>query len=177
MGGVIMNGDNRIGEVGRQTPAKGVMSSADVPTILFCTVCAKDRAAWLSQAEVKATLHELWRTEADAWVVGPYVLMPDHLHLLCCPRNPREIADVERWITFWKSRFSKKVQRTEWRWQRGVFHTRMRSDAHYREKVDYIRDNPVEKGLVQRADDWPWRGVVHDLEVQIHSFGQPTTTD
>lgn len=168
-----MNSDPFVNEAGRRLPARGVILSEDMPPILFCTVCTKDRGTWLACEEVKALLHHLWQHEADAWLIGHYVLMPDHLHFLCCPRDPGDIVEVEAWSTFWKSRFSKGARRKDWRWQRGLFHTRMRSDAHYQEKLEYIRDNPVTKGLVRKHEDWPWRGVVHDLDAYIRSFGQP----
>ena len=31
----------------------------------------------------------------------------------------------------------------------------------YKEKVEYIRLNPVRAGLVSRAEEWPWSSV-HD---------------
>lgn len=164
-------------EIGRRTPAKGVVLSDDMPLILFCTVCARDRGQWVAQKQAMRTLHTLWQQEAAAWLVGPFVLMPDHLHFLCCPKDLGAAVDVERWTAYWKDRFSKATKRVEWRWQRGVFHTRMRSDAHYQEKLDYIRDNPVTKGLVRKPEDWPWRGVVHDLDAHIRSIGEPPKSE
>jgi REP-associated tyrosine transposase len=165
--------DDNADRIGRRTPAKGVILSSDMPLILFCTVCAKDHGTWVAQRDVLNALHQIWQNNATAWLVGLYVLMPDHLHFLCCPKDIREGVDIERWAACWKDCFSKSTKRPAWRWQRGVFHVRMRSDAHYREKLDYIRDNPLAKGLVARPEDWPWCGVVHDLEAHIRSFGNP----
>lgn len=165
--------DDDGGQIGRHTPQKGVVLSADMPLILFCTVCADDRGTWVAQATVMEALHHVWQQEDNAWLVGDYVLMPDHAHFFCCPRCMSVGITVERWTAFWKDRFSKRVGQLGWRWQRGVFHTRMRTDAHHAEKRDYMRDNPVTAGLVTCADDWPWRGRVHDLDGFIRSFGEP----
>jgi putative transposase len=97
--------------------------------------------------------------------------MPDHVHFFCCPRRISEGVDIERWTAFCKDAFSKQANNLAWRWQRGIFHTRMRSEAHYQEKLEYMRDNPVTAGLVAAPDDWPWRGQVHDLHAHIRSFG------
>jgi hypothetical protein len=48
----------------------------------------------------------------------------------------------------------------------------MRSDEHVREKEEYMRDNPMKAGLVEKPEDWPWRGQVHDLVAHIRSFNQ-----
>lgn len=157
--------------IGRRTPAKGVVLSSDMPLILFCTVCADNRGKWVAQPDVMNALHHIWQNDATAWLVGNYVLMPDHIHFLCSPTNLSNGVDIERWAAFWKDRFAMKINHPEWRWQRGMFHTRMRSDAHYREKLDYMRENPARKNLVTKSDDWLWQGQVHDLMAHIRSCG------
>ncbi len=159
--------------IGRRTPAKGVLLSSDMPLILFCTVCADDRGKWVAQSDVMNVLQEIWRDVATAWLVGDYVLMPDHLHFICSPQQISDGVSVERWTGFWKDRFAKKINQPQWRWQDGLFHTRMRSDAHYQEKLAYMRENPVRAGLVATPEVWPWRGCVHDLSAPIRSFGRP----
>jgi hypothetical protein len=88
---------------GRHTPAHGVKLSLAGPTIVLLTVNTKDRVPWLAQAVVHDSLREIWH-ETDAWLVGDYVLMPDHLHLFCAPRDLA--FTLERWLAYWKSRFS-----------------------------------------------------------------------
>ncbi|MFO1092807.1 MAG: hypothetical protein U0992_05755 [Planctomycetaceae bacterium] len=39
----------------------------------------------------------------------------------------------------------------------------MRSVTAYEEKWEYVQNNPVLPGLVQRAEDWPYRGEIHQL--------------
>jgi putative transposase len=82
-------------------------------------------------------------------------------------------VSVERWTAYWKDMFFKEVRRPGWKWQTRLFHTRMRSDSHYQEKLEYIRDNPLKRGLVSRVEDWPWRGEIHDITHHIQSFGDP----
>jgi len=48
----------------------------------------------------------------------------------------------------------------EFRWQAASFHHRIRSYEDYNEKLDYMNENPVEAGLVERIEDWPYRGDV-----------------
>ncbi len=41
-------------------------------------------------------------------------------------------------------------------WQRGFFDHRLRNDAQYVAKADYIKHNPVRKGLISNPDQWTY---------------------
>jgi putative transposase len=144
---------------GRKTPAKGVKVTLGGPNIVLLTVCAADRRTWMAQREVQQSLETIWR-EADAWLVGYYLLMPDHLHLFCAPRDLR--FTLEKWMAYWKSQFTRKHLIEGWEWQRGGFHHRLRHARSFQEKWAYVRENPLRKGLVNRAEDWPFCGIVHE---------------
>ena len=40
--------------------------------------------------------------------------------------------------------------------QPGGFHHRLRDAESYAQKWQYVRENPVRQGLVERAEDWPY---------------------
>ncbi len=48
-------------------------------------------------------------------------------------------------------------QRDCWDWQ-------LRTGESYVQKWEYVRNNPVRKGLVAHADDWPYQGQMNGLE-------------
>jgi len=150
-----------MGENGRRHPAHGVHIDLAVPTIVFLTVCTKDRARWLASEEAHSALLAAWE-EANTWKVGCYVLMPDHLHLFCAP----QALDVplDGWVRFWKSRFRKLTSGNEWRWQSHHWDTRMRRTESYAEKWDYVRQNPVRAALVRDGEGWPFQGELHKLD-------------
>jgi putative transposase len=148
------------GETSRRTPAKGVHVSLGGPNWAFLTVCTDKREPWLAQYSVQCTLHHIWGETATAWLVSDYLLMPDHLHLFCAPRDLR--FTIERWIAFWKDRFAKSHAGTG-TFQAGGFHHRLRRDESYTQKWQYVRENPVRQGLVARSDDWPYFGKVHEI--------------
>jgi REP element-mobilizing transposase RayT len=79
--------------------------------------------------------------------------MPDHVHALLSfpPEKP-----MERVIAQWKEYVAKQAGI---RWQRDFFDHRLRSDEQWEAKAAYIEMNPVRKGLVSEAKDWPyvWR--------------------
>jgi putative transposase len=147
-------------EIGRKSPARGVQIYSGQPTILFLTVCAEDRKPWLADAAVHESLRAAWQL-AQAWLVGYYLLMPDHLHLFCAPRDLG--FTLEKWVTFWKRQFRRSHQDPHARWQAHPFHHRPRREESYTEKWNYVRENPLRKGLVKDADDWPYQGMMNAL--------------
>jgi putative transposase len=146
---------------GRRHPVHGVRIDLANSTIVFLTVCAKGRFPWLAQDNVQTSLVEIWQNQATAWLVGEYLLMPDHLHLFCAPRDLR--FTLQQWVKFWKSLFRRRHLVEDWLWQDSFWDTRMRSAAQYSEKWLYVQENPVRKGLVSRMEDWPFKGQIHTL--------------
>jgi len=114
----------------------------------------------MAQRPVQESLEDVWRT-ADAWLVGYYLLMPDHLHLFCAPRDLR--FTIEKWLAFWKSEFSRRHLSDVWVWQRSGFHHRLRETRDYEKKWRYVQENPVRAGLVGRPDEWPYWGMMNAL--------------
>jgi len=92
------------------------------------------------------------------WMVTRYVIMPYHLHFFAEP-GERPLP-FDNWITVWKSGVTRILKRPEWRWQAGSLHHRIRSYEDYNEKRIYMDENPVAAGLVERIEDWPYRGEV-----------------
>jgi putative transposase len=144
----------------RKHPAHGVKFVEGQPTIIFDTVCTKDRVQWLANDLVHELLIQVWR-EATAWLVGRYVVMPDHLHFFA-QATESEIP-YDNWVKYWKSQFTQRHKVAEHRWQTDDWDVRMRNATQYEEKWLYVVQNPVRGGLVTQADDWPYRGEVHEL--------------
>jgi putative transposase len=158
----MTRGDGIYPDVGRQTPTGGAHIYLGQPNIFFVTVNAKDAMPWLANDLAHASLVRLWREEATAWLVGFHLLMPDHLHFFCAPRDLH--FGVDQWIEFWKRQFSRRHLDQPWAWQRRSFHHRMRDRIEYEEKLAYVRENALRKGLVSKAEAWPYQGIVHDLK-------------
>jgi putative transposase len=147
-------------DIGRQHPAVGVHIHSDQPTVVLLTVCTKDRSPSLANAAVHQSLRAAWQS-AQAWLIGYYLLMPDHVHLFCAPHDPR--FTVEKWVAFWKKQFRRLHQNPDCRWQAYSFHHRLRQQEDYTEKWTYVRENPVRKRLVEKAAEWPHQGMMNVL--------------
>jgi putative transposase len=125
------------------------------------------------------TLHDL-RTELGFKIVG-YVLMPEHCHLLIWPgplANPSQIMQKlsERTANFilrnlrqnvvfpWCQKMRKRFElpptvhhHAHYRvWNRRGYDMNLWSEKKRIEKVDYMHNNPVKRGLVEKPGDWPW---------------------
>jgi putative transposase len=154
----VANGPYR--ESGRRAPSKGVHIKLDEPNWVFLTVSTEKRERWLAQASIQQALHAIWKDKATAWLVSDYLLMPDHIHLFCAPRDLR--FTIERWIGFWKNSLS-KMHLSEGSFQDGGFHHRLRNDESYSQKWLYMMENPVRHGLTKELGAWPFSGRVHDI--------------
>ncbi|MFZ9839622.1 MAG: REP-associated tyrosine transposase [Opitutaceae bacterium] len=132
----------------------------------FVTTCVQGRRPILATPLAQSVLVEEWRRLADsvAWQVGPYVIMPDHVHFFATPA-PAASRDLSYWIGRWKRATATRLNRfSHWElpfWQPGFFDHVLRSAASRGEKWDYLRQNPVRAGLVTDAAQWPYMGSVH----------------
>jgi putative transposase len=131
--------------------------------IVYVTVCTKDRKRVLAGPGNHETLLKAWE-EADSWLIGRYVILPDHLHLFCAPASI-DSPNVKAWVKFWKSRATHYWPNQEDRpiWQRDGWDRQLRRSDSYSEKWAYVRNNPVRHGLVKTADDWPYQGEPNKL--------------
>ncbi len=144
----------------RKHPTHGVFISTGNPTIVFLTVCTQQRMPWLACPSVHSALVDVW-TNADAWTVGYYLLMPDHVHLFCSPH--RLEFSLEDWVSHWKRKFSCLRLPGSGEWQRGYWDTRLRREENYHDRWEYVRQNPLRKGLVSRIEIWPYQGILTEL--------------
>ncbi len=148
-------------EPGRKNPSQGVHIYSGQPTVVFLTVRTLKQGRWLANETAHELLHRTW-LDASGWRVGDYLLMTDHLHLFCAPGD-MEIG-IEDWIQYWKRGFKRLHGHADWKFQSRGWHHRLRSEEDYSEKWLYMMENPVRRGLVEKIEDWPYRGKVFEVE-------------
>jgi len=144
----------------RHNPSPGVHFQIDLSNIVFLTVTTQKRKPWLTNTVAHQFLRETW-SEATAWLVGDYLLMPDHLHMFCAPRDLN--FTIETWIAFWKREFSLKHKRQDWKFQSRGWHHRIRNSENHSNKWLYLQENPLSRGLVKNLEEWPFKGRIFDL--------------
>jgi REP element-mobilizing transposase RayT len=93
------------------------------------------------------------------------VVMPDHVHILLTPLRDSEenLYSLVGILQGIKSASAHSLNRLLGRtgpvWQEESFDHVLRSDESFAEKVEYIRQNPVRRGLVIRSEDYRWLWV------------------
>lgn len=128
----------------------------------FVTIVANDRKAFFNNkkfaAEVIEILLDLRRKMNFNLYV--YCLMPNHFHAIigCGDSNKSlgEICGAFKSLTnraFWKYGTGKL-------WQRQFFDHIIRNETDFFETINYVKQNPVRKNLVEKWEDWEFTGRV-----------------
>jgi REP element-mobilizing transposase RayT len=90
------------------------------------------------------------------------VVMPDHVHLLFTPRHdpegwPFSLPQIMKGLKGASARSVNRALRVVGPvWQEESFDHTLRSDESLLSTIEYIRQNPVRRGLVTRPEDYPW---------------------
>jgi len=131
--------------------------------IIFATACTAKRRKILELPSSHCAIVAAWH-KAQMWLVGRYVVMPDHIRFFCAP-NGLNAPSLERWMRYWKSIVTRKMRKEAGTvWEPHHWDRQLRSGESYSEKWDYVRHNPVRHGYVDRADDWPYQGELNVLQ-------------
>ena len=130
---------------------------------------AERTCRWLADAIETA------RVKLD-FALWAYVFMPDHVHLIVCPRQPdydmsdilqaikepvgrRGTSYLKRHAPSWIPRITQyrggRPERHFWQPGRG-FDRNVIEPKTLLGMIDYIHLNPVRRGLVDRTRDWRW---------------------
>ena len=141
-------------------PVHGVKFVEGQPTVIFDAICTKEKMPWLASEIVHQQLVKIWK-EARFWLVGRYVIMPDHIHLFAWATE--DSIEYEKWVRYWKSMFTRRHKIPEHRWQTDHWDRRMRNESAYEEKWNYVKENPIRSGLVAGGENWPYQGEVFQL--------------
>ena len=132
---------------------------------------AQDRTRrWVVQAMDAARL----KHDVAIWA---YVVMPEHIHLLVCPRQAdysieRFLSALKRPVSWQAKQYLIAAQQQQWLgrltvakgsrkvfrfWQPGGgYDENVVQDRAVHEIVDYVHGNPVRRGLVDKSTDWVW---------------------
>ena len=108
----------------------------------------------IAETVAQTLLHYRLRGE---YLLHEFVLMPDHLHVMITPSATNSLEKAMQLIKGGSS-YRLNQQRGEKidLWNAGFHDWTIRDAADWNSKADYIRQNPVRAGLVERAEDWPY---------------------
>jgi len=97
----------------------------------------------------------LQRFDGERYILGPWCLMPNHVHVLVRPLDGHALPDI---LQSWKSYTAKAANRLLGRsgpfWQREYYDHVVRNEQELQRCTDYIVSNPARACLAE----WPWLG-------------------
>ena len=134
--------------------------------VYFITVCTYGRWPVLAVPAIHEVLRREWMSarQCHGWLVGRYVIMPDHVHFFCAEQPAGARHELSRFVGRWKEWTAKGARGILGEpgplWQEEFFDHVLRSDESYGEKWAYVQDNPVRAGLVSSWEAWPHQGFV-----------------
>jgi putative transposase len=135
------------------------------------TVCTDNKEnIFDSEIHARIVIDELLKAAKDVrFRILCYCLMPDHLHVIVSPGE--STLTLSKFLNIFKGRTTavfrerkdlKKI------WQRSGFDHVIRTEENLKGVIKYIRNNPVRKGIVENADDYPY-SESFDVEIQKYA--------
>jgi len=129
----------------------------------FVTFSCYHRLPYLDNDQARTVfLDTLERTrQKHQFYVFGYVLMPEHVHLLLSEPPKTSFSGILRAL---KTQTSKQLKGDRPRiWQLNYYDFNVFTQPKFVEKLQYMHRNPVERGLVEKPEDWPWSSYRHWL--------------
>jgi REP element-mobilizing transposase RayT len=130
--------------------------------LTFCTYKRWPLPEWARSVVIDVCIH------ADQCTIDllAVVVMPDHVHMIFTPRVDYIAAEVFSLARITKAikgasshLINRKLSRAGRLWQEESFDRVLRCSEKLDEKIAYIMNNPVRKGLVNRPEEYPWLWV------------------
>jgi REP element-mobilizing transposase RayT len=128
---------------------------------IFVTFCKLSREPF-SAAARSIVLQHCLHDHGKRIQLHAAVVMPDHVHLLLTPLQselgwPHALPAILKLIKGVSARSVNRLLDCSGPvWQEESFDHVLRSTESFAEKLEYIHQNPVRRGLVQRPEDYPW---------------------
>ena len=90
-------------------------------------------------------------------VVAGYVVMPEHVHLLVSEPSKGSLSQA---IQALKLSISRRRGEHPF-WQARYYDFNVHSSKKVSEKLHYMHQNPVRRGLVEKPEQWAWSSFCH----------------
>ena len=135
---------------------------------IHVTICAENKEdIFGSEGNAKIVIDELLNTAKNLrFKILCYCLMPDHLHVIVSPGA--SALPLSKFLNVFKGRTTrvfKYKENLKKIWQRSAFDHVIRTEENLKAVIEYIMNNPVRKGIVQKADEYPY-SEWFDVEIQ-----------
>ncbi len=133
----------------------------------FITTATHNRRRLFQVESNAALLLETLDHYRASYLLHAYVVMPDHVHLLITPKG----VTLERTMQLIKGGFSHRLASRLPVWQRGFTDHRIRDNADYKTRRNYLHQNPVEAHLCEKPDAYAFSSTNPTLPLDEYLSG------
>ena len=114
--------------------------------------CYLKSTAVAQMVQAALLFHDRRKYRLAAWVV-----MPNHVHILCTPLADHTLADIMHSLkSFTSSQANQILNRSGRLWQKEYFDRYIRNARQFVKTVAYIENNAVKARLCNKPEDWPF---------------------
>lgn len=101
-----------------------------------------------------------WCHDNGFWNCFGYVVMPDHIHLIVKLGETRGLSEVmQSFGNFTALKLNRQHGRSGKCWQKTFYDRNVRDDNELYNQLNYVYENPVRRGHVERPEDWPFSAI------------------
>ena len=102
----------------------------------------------------------LWHFDGERYRLHAWCVMPNHVHVVVTPLAGRTLSSiVHSWKSFTATEANQHLGRRGSFWMQEYFDRAIRDEHHFRTAVEYVEHNPVNAGLCEAPEDWPWSSL------------------
>jgi len=107
-------------------------------------------------AEIVANALQFGCVSRDWYELFAWVVMPNHVHVVLRPSH--DFSKIMRWLKWTTARRCNEALGRAGIpfWQDESYDHWIRDRHEFHSAVNYVEQNPVRAGLVERAEDWVW---------------------
>ena len=120
-------------------------------------------SCWLWRPEVaRAVEGALLHFDGDRYRLHGWSIMPNHVHVIVTPLRDLTLSSiVHSWKSFTAKVANKLFGRQGAFWQEEYFDRAIRNEKDFLETLGYVAGNPVEAGLCEAEEEWPFGHAGH----------------
>jgi putative transposase len=108
---------------------------------------------------------QLFRVRDEyAWTLHAYCLLPNHYHFIVETSRRDLSTGMHRLTGRYAQKFNRRYDRVGHVFQNRFSSYVIESEEHFERAVAYVGANPVEAGLCEQPEDWPWSGGPSDSD-------------
>jgi REP element-mobilizing transposase RayT len=123
----------------------------------FITTLAYDRFPIFEDNRVAEILRKAiyFNREKGFYDLVAFVIMPEHLHMILIPKNHKNVSQIMHSLKSFSSKeINATVRKTGPIWQKGFRDFTIGSQKVLMQKINYIHENPVRRGIVDKPEDY-----------------------